>query len=460
MAQLDRALPHNLDAERSILGAVILDNAALKRLHETHLQPKHFFLTENHVIYERMLELEAASVPIDDLTLIELLQRTNELERIGGAAYVISLTGGMPRVSNVEHYARIVIEKFDLREMAHGAHRIWTRCLENLTSAEDMRAQLELLLKSASANGNGKAKHRVVDLTDFLVEDLRPRDYILYPMLPTQGMVMVYAKRGIGKTYFITSISYAASLGRDIFGWECRRKTPTLYVDGEMPANEFQDRLRKLYRGHDGASPERGFLRLFTPDMQGTRGMPNIATAEGQRIVEGYLQEGMLLILDNLSTLCRGSGKENEAESWNSVQEWLLYLRQKMITCVIVHHAGKGGDQRGTSAKEDMLDTVVRLSEPHDYSQAEGARFEVHFTKLRREPGGAPVFPFELRLDDNGAGGVMWVRRALHDVIEQQAFQMFHDGCTDRDVMEALHQSRFQVYRLRKKYKTSDHMAK
>src|SRR4051812_14367522 len=101
--------------------------------------------------------------------------------------------------------------------------------------------------------------------------------------------------------------------------------------------------------------------------------MPNLATPEGRDAVEEWLGDGVaLLVIDNISTLCR-AGKENEAESWEPMQTWLLDLRRRGIAVLLVHHAGKGGAQRGTSRREDILDTVLTLKRPEDYEPTEGA---------------------------------------------------------------------------------------
>src|SRR5262249_29732034 len=94
------------------------------------------------------------------------------------------------------------------------------------------------------------------------------------------------------------------------------------------------------------------------------------------------IADAYLIIVDNLSTLCRGL-RENEADSWGPVQEWALRLRAAGKSVLFIHHAGKGGAQRGTSRKEDVLDTVISLRRPLDYDASQGARFEVHFTKSR-----------------------------------------------------------------------------
>ena len=89
-----------------------------------------------------------------------------------------------------------------------------------------------------------------------------------------------------------------------------------------------------------------------------------------------------LVIVDNLSTLCRGL-KENEADSWTPVQNWCLSLRRAAKSVLLIHHGGKSGAQRGTSRKEDVLDTVVSLRKPPDHQADQGARFEIHFEKSR-----------------------------------------------------------------------------
>ena len=105
-----------------------------------------------------------------------------------------------------------------------------------------------------------------------------------------------------------------------------------------------------------------------------------------------------LVILDNLSTLCT-NGSESASDAWVPMQNWLLKLRRQGIAVLLVHHAGTNGRQRGTSRREDALDTVIALRRPEDYSPEQGARFEVHFEKLRNRVDGDAAVPFEAKLD-------------------------------------------------------------
>jgi replicative DNA helicase len=132
---LERPLPSNLDAERSILGAILLDNSALNTAIEA-LKVDDFFLLQHRNVFNQMVALGEAQQPIDLVTLSDELHRRGELEASGGAAYLASLADGVPRVSNVEHYARIVKEKAMLRNLVHAANRIQQNALDGEEGAD------------------------------------------------------------------------------------------------------------------------------------------------------------------------------------------------------------------------------------------------------------------------------------------------------------------------------------
>ena len=134
-ATLERPLPQNLDAERSILGAILLDNHALNAAIE-NLKAEDFFLEQHRRVFNQMIALGENQQAIDLVTLTESLHRVGELESSGGAPYLASLADGMPRVSNVEHYARIVREKALLRNLIHATHNIQQRALEGEDGAD------------------------------------------------------------------------------------------------------------------------------------------------------------------------------------------------------------------------------------------------------------------------------------------------------------------------------------
>jgi hypothetical protein len=137
-----------------------------------------------------------------------------------------------------------------------------------------------------------------------------------------------------------------------------------------------------------------------------------------------------LIIIDNISTLVR-SGKENEAESWLPVQGWALKQRRAGRCVLFIHHAGKGGLQRGTSRREDVLDTVIGLKRPGDYRSEQGARFEVHFEKARGFYG-ADAQPFEARYETRDGAG-LWTRTEIADVELNRVVEALRSGMSIRD---------------------------
>jgi replicative DNA helicase len=125
----ERTLPHNLDAERSVLGAVLLDNEAFNTAIAI-VGPAAFFRDAHRRIWERMIDLTERRTAIDFVTLREELARAGELEEVGGAAYLASLVDGVPRATNVEYYARIVKEKATLRSLIFAANKIVANAYE------------------------------------------------------------------------------------------------------------------------------------------------------------------------------------------------------------------------------------------------------------------------------------------------------------------------------------------
>lgn len=176
--------------------------------------------------------------------------------------------------------------------------------------------------------------------------------------------------------------------------------------------------------------------------------MPDLSTAHGQSLLEPFLKGVDMVVLDNIATLCR-TGKENESQSWQTMQAWLLELRRRGMAVLLIHHAGKSGDQRGTSAREDIMDTVISLRRPREYSMAEGARFEVHLTKARGILGD-DAKPFEANLVSEG-NALRWQIKELEDVEMEELKRLLNDGYSIRDCAEEMGKSKGAIQRLKKK---------
>lgn len=289
----------------------------------------------------------------------------------------------------------------------------------------------------------------VVDINELLRMDLPQRENILDPWLPKQGLAMIHAPRGIGKTHVSLGIAYAVTSGSTFLGWHAQKPRGVLFIDGEMPANTLQERLASIVAASnkEPISP----LKIITPDLQDF-GMPDISTLEGQEVINKYITDDIdLIILDNISTLVR-SGKENEGESWQPVQAWALQLRSKGKSILFIHHSGKGGLQRGTSRREDVLDTVITLKRPPDYSPESGALFEVHFEKSRGALG-EEVAPFEAQLKEDLNGNNTWTTKMLDSSTFDKVVTLLKEGLSQKDIRAELgvHKSTISRYTKRAK---------
>lgn len=190
----------------------------------------------------------------------------------------------------------------------------------------------------------------------------------------------VFARRGLGKTWFSLGLACAIA-SKSVFGpWKVHENLPVLYVDGEMPCETIDERIAGL-----GASDSLSVLNheaLF----HRAGAVLNLTDPVSQEAIKRLCLEGgfKVLVLDNLSCLFSGI-KENEADEWEKVLPWLLGLRRERIAVVIVAHSGRDGkSMRGTSRREDAAFSVIRLDDPAESGELKnGAKFLLRFTKDR-----------------------------------------------------------------------------
>ena len=208
---------------------------------------------------------------------------------------------------------------------------------------------------------------------------------------------MIHAPRGIGKTHVAIGIACAVAAGTSFLRWNAPQPRRVLLIDGEMSGGMLQERVARTIKSMKVEICESNF-DVLAADLE-MDGLPDLADAQTQAYFADVLAPAELVIVDNLSTLCP-SLRENEADSWVPVQSWALNLRRQGKSVLFVHHAGKSGKQRGTSRKEDILNSVIALKRPPDYQASQGARFEVHYEKARGFCG-ADAEPFEAWLQDD-----------------------------------------------------------
>ncbi|MGO1069533.1 AAA family ATPase [Lysobacter sp. CA199] len=311
----------------------------------------------------------------------------------------------------------------------------------------DAQAHRELTQVQARAHRlreDGEERRPVVavNLEDLMAAELPAREMLLAPWLESQSLAMIYAWRGVGKTHIALGIAYALATGGTFLNWTASQPVRVLYLDGEMPGVVLRERFAHLV--NDGRMPAPGFLRVVTPDLQSEGVIPNLALPSGQAALDAVIGDAQVIIVDNLSCWVRG-GKENEADSWNPVSEWALHMRANRRSVIFIHHAGKGGQQRGTSKREDLLDVVMLLKRPADYAADQGARFEIHFEKARSLHG-QDVLPMEASLETD-AGRQQWTTRSVEAIGESKMLELADMGLSQAEIARELEVHRSTVSR-------------
>ncbi|MCP4653675.1 MAG: AAA family ATPase [Candidatus Omnitrophica bacterium] len=289
-------------------------------------------------------------------------------------------------------------------------------------------------------------KLKVIDGVDMLNYNVPSREMLLLPWLSGESINLLYAKRGVGKTQMALGLSAAVATQTSFLNWEAPSAQKVLYVDGEVPISELKKRVCRLQNSGRKLRILNGSIQCF--------GMPNIRTTEGQDWLETVVcKDTKLIVIDNLS--CLVGGNENDAESWDNIGEWAMRKRSQGVSVLFVHHAGKEGQQRGTSRREDLMDCIISLKHPKDYEAKQGARFEVRFEKARFLSG-TEATPFTVNLKTE-KGKDIWnieenpTQKEKRAILLQKVAQLLEEGRSNTEIAIVLKRSRKHIWELSNK---------
>src|SRR5262245_31160027 len=222
VAVAERTLPHNLEAERSVLGAILLNNDVFNLAAEV-INEHDFFRDAHRRIFEKMVQLSERSNAIDLVTLKDELGRSGELDEVGGPAYIAALVDGVPRSTNVQHYARIIKEKATLRRLIHSANKILTTAYDAEEEADEILDQAE---HAIFAIADDKVRDGFVSLRDLAqssldtIEKLHARKELITGVptgftdldemtsgLQPSDLLIVAARPSMGKTSLVLNVA-------------------------------------------------------------------------------------------------------------------------------------------------------------------------------------------------------------------------------------------------------------
>jgi replicative DNA helicase len=387
----DRTAPHNLEAEKCVLGAILIDNPSFNQASEV-IDAGDFFRDAHRRIFEKMVGLSERNQAIDPVTLKDELNRSGELEEVGGPAYIASLTDGVPRSANVEFYAKIVKEKSTLRRLIQSATDVLTR-------AYDAEEDPDILLDEAERSIFQIAEHRMrsgfVPLSSLvntgyeLIEKLQehkglvtgvPSGFVDLDEMTSgfqkSDLVIVAARPSMGKTSLVLNMAMhcAAEAGKTvgIFSLEMSKEQLFLRMltsEARVDAHRFRggflgeqdyDRLVAAFaRLHDAKvfiddSPAAGLLEM---------------RAKSRRL---KMEHGLDMIVVDYLQLMQGRGRfESRQQELASISRSLKILAKELQVPIVAlsqlsrapetrsDHRPQLSDLRESGALEQDADVVI-----------------------------------------------------------------------------------------------------
>jgi replicative DNA helicase len=440
-------LPASVEAERSILGAILLDNLSYNQAAE-HLRPEDFSLDSHRRIYARMIDLAESSRPIDIITLVEELGRNKELQAIGDMAYVSSLLDGVPDRPSIEHYVKIVRDKALLRGLIHVANAAIARAADQSDAAEDILNDAEAAIFQLSEKRIGRGFLGIQDIVKDSfgsVDALLQRGQRITGLathysdldemtsgLQKSDLVILAARPSMGKTAFAMNIAENSAIvdGKvvAIFSLEMSREALLLRllcsrarVDAHKmrTGSLWRDDMQRVVR----AMEELASSRIFIDDT------PGISLSE-MRAKARRLQQscgGLDLVVVDYLQLMSGGGKryENRTQEVSAISRGLKALAKELHLPVIALSQlsrapeSRGGDHRPQLADlresgsiEQDADLVMFIFREEVYKQDDPdlqGRAEIIIAKQRNGPIGRLNLAFlkqSTRFESLAEGGI------------------------------------------------------
>ena len=387
----ERVLPHNLEAEKCVLGAILIDNPSFNQAAEV-IDAHDFFRDAHRRIFEKMIALSDRSQPIDPVTLKDELVRTGELDEVGGPAYVASLTDGVPRSANVEYYAKIVKERSTLRRLIQSANDVLARAYD---AEEDADNQLDEAERAIFQIAEHRLRSGFVPLSQLvnsgyeLIEKLQehkglvtgvPTGFVELDEMTSgfqkSDLVIVAARPSMGKTSLVLNIALHAAIEASkcvgVFSLEMSKEQlfmRMLTSEARVDAHRFRggflgeqdyDRLVAAFaRLHDAKvfiddSPAAGLLEM---------------RAKSRRL---KMEHGLDMIVVDYLQLMQGRGRfESRQQELASISRSLKILAKELEVPIIAlsqlsrapesrsDHRPQLSDLRESGALEQDADVVI-----------------------------------------------------------------------------------------------------
>lgn len=325
--------------------------------------------------------------------------------------------------------------------------------IETFQNKEQAAERLSMMISEAPAYEPPKVltlEDAVLTIDQFKALEIQERRNLLSPWLKEAAIVFISGWRGCGKTWLALSILDAISRGTNFGPWQCEYSVPTLFLDGEMPPGDIEERRKSLGIEHRPDAP----IYFLSDAYANLLGLPraHLANEKWRKEMKRILTVRKIRawVIDNIASLASGLD-ENSKKDWDPINQWLLELRFAGITTIPLHHTGKMGLQRGTSAREDNADCSIILRKPNDYQPEDGCRFICHFDKARVSQRNLHLISdVEFKLIENPEGSTwQWTNPKREK--KREVLRMLHEGLEYEAICSALEISKGYISRIKKK---------
>lgn len=418
----ERLPPHNVEAEQSVLGSLMIDRDAIIRV-ASYVKPEDFYLAANSSIYQAILELYNRREPTDFVTLTDELERKNQLEDVGGVGYLSSLLNSVPTAVHVEYYARIVERTAMLRRLIDAGTSIVGIGYQDNVETEEAIDAAERALFNVSQRRSSRDFQSIADILDRFFDQI---DYLqqhrgdvvgvptgftdldqLTGGLQRSDLIIVAARPSMGKTAFSLGLAYGSAVQHG--------KTVGIF-SLEMSAEQLVQRLLATETGVDSHRLRLGMInedewdrisRAFGRLAEANIFIDDSATAsvmdvrsKARRLQAEY---GLDLVIVDYLQLMTGGRRDNRVQEISEISRGLKGLARELNVPVIAlsqlsravesrsDHRPMLSDLRESGSIEQDADIVMFIyrEEKYDENSDKKGIAEIIVAKHRNGPVGS-----------------------------------------------------------------------
>jgi len=436
---LERPLPHSADAERAILGAIILDNGLVNQAIEL-LRPEDFYVRAHYHLFRAMISMSERGAEINPILLGEELRRESALEQVGGIAFISELTYGLPHFTNLAHYAKVVRDKSLLRQLVKVANKVTSEALEEEDEASVILDHAEQMIFALADERTRQGFIHVKPVADQVLEkiqELGGRGIVLTGLatgfndldemtsgLQPSDLIIVAARPSMGKTALCLTLAQNAAIKAGavvgVFSLEMSKESLVMRMlcsEGSVDAHKFRSGHlnRDEWARLAGALGKISDAKIFIDD---TPGISVLEMRAKSRRLAAEQKQLDLIIVDYLQLMSGSSRRaESRQQEVSQISRELKGLAKELNVPLVAlsqlsrapeartDHRPMLSDLRESGSIEQDADVVAFIYREEQYNRTEenAGIAEVIVAKQRNGPTGTVKLAFHkefTRFDD------------------------------------------------------------